>query len=113
MAKKEDVIKTKEKQMVGLERMLAEKEGELEGERAIITSLQQQVNNGILSASLPRQQPTNKGMADNGVPSPWQQRHTPQLVNCIDSAQNVTREVKKSVKSDLTGTCAICMYKNN
>lgn len=101
MAKKEDIIITKEKQMVGLERMLAEKEGEIEGERAIVTSLQQKLNNEIVS--LTWQQKHNKEV-DISSPRQQQQQQNPQMVNCIKSAQNVIKEVKKSVNSNLTGT---------
>ena len=79
--------------MVGLERMLAEKEGELEGERAMVSSLKQQ-------------QLLQVGVASGGVASP--ERHStlpqePHLARCLQSALSVTDELKNTATSELKG----------
>ncbi len=82
--------------MVGLERMLAEMEGELEGERAMVTSFQQQKNEDLVHnrrMSLPRQRRLS-----------WEQ----QLVtDCIQSAQNLAKQLEQKINPDMSGIIII------
>ena len=122
VAEKEETIQTKEKQMIGLERMLAEKEGELEGERAILTSLQQQKNDSLVnSLSLSRQQtlpqePPPLPPRPSSLPPPRPSSLLPpplppQLINCIQSAQSVAGEVKKRISNpNLSGKGRLNVY---
>ena len=78
--------------MVRLERMLAEKEGELEGERAVVTSLQQQKNEDMVNnhrMSLPRQRRLSR---------------EPLLVtDCIQSAQNLAKQLEQEINPNMPG----------
>lgn len=86
MSKNEEVIDTKDKQMAQLERMLVDKEEELVRTNNTVKSLQEQ--------------------------EPWIQMK-PQIMGCIESAQNTTNEIVKCWKSDeiqtSTGNC-VCAF---
>lgn len=91
MVEKKEVIDTKEKQMVQLERMLVEKDEELHRATTALESLQQKMGNDPPISLSPWQQ------------EPWQQIR-PQIVGCIESAQRTTTEIEKYMKpTDIPG----------
>ena len=124
LADKESIIKEKEKQIIQLERLLAEKEGQLEGEKAIISSLQQQLNDsreGIdISQFTPKQTPspdkqtTVVSSPPKQTPSPHKQIPLvspllqPHITDCLQSAQEVTAELQHVSKTQQSGLLHVC-----
>ena len=107
LADKESIVKEKEKQIVQLERLLAEKEGQLEGEKAIISSLQQQLNDSREGIDISQFPPNQTPSPHKQIPlvSPLLQPH---ITDCLQSAQEVTAELQRVSKTQQSGLLHVC-----